>query len=252
MYDYGVKCAPIFCFATEDIYLFHLFFLFSGKPKISLSFGPSYVEKNKNITLPNCHVISYPPAVITWSKVLGELVKARAVLNNGQLSITNAQKKDSGLYKCKATNILGHDSAVTHLSVVKLPQFAVRPPGQLKETLKRNITVPCRATGNPKPTVTWLKETGELPLGRFKVSVDGTLQIWNTKEEDTGIYTCMAASAAVFKAFSVMKLTVTSKTFRICLSLMYSFTDILVSPPNWVIRLYRIYQIKNAEVSNKH
>ena len=139
----------------------------------------------------------------------GDLVQARTVSKEGQLSITNAQKKDSGLYKCKATNILGHDSAVTHLSVVELPKFTARPPEQLKELTNRNITVPCRATGDPKPTVTWVKENGELPLGRSTVSVDGTLQIWNTKEEDSGRYICTAASAAVFKTSVVMKLTVT-------------------------------------------
>ena len=202
-----IKVVPIVCAVTQDIYLFTFHFL-PGKPKVSLLFGPSYVEKNKNITLPTCHVTSYPPAVITWSKVHGELVRARTVLTDGQLSITNAQKKDFGLYKCKATNILGHDSAVTHLSVVELPQFTVRPPGQLKEFTNHNITVPCQATGDPQPTVTWVKENGQLPLGRANIRVDGTLQMWNTKGEDSGRYTCMATSAAVFKVSSVMKLTV--------------------------------------------
>ena len=168
---------------------------------------------------------SHPPAVITWSKGLGELVLARAAIEDGQLSITNAQKKDAGLYKCQATNILGYHSAVTHLSVVELPQFTVRPPGQLQEFTSHNITVPCQATGDPKPTVTWMKENGELPLGRSNVSVDGTLKIWNFKEEDSGRYTCMAASAAVFKAFTVMKLTVTrGRILRIRLLPMYSLT----------------------------
>lgn len=188
--------------------MFIIFFLLTDKPKISLSLGPSYVEKDKNITLPVCHVTSFPPAVTTWSKVLGELVQARAVSKDGQLSIMNAQKTDSGLYKCKASNILGHESAVTQLVVVELPQFTVNPPANLEKGPNQNITVPCQATGDPKPTVTWTKQNGELPFGRSKVSVDGTLQIWNTKEEDSGIYTCMASSAEVFKAFATMKMTV--------------------------------------------
>ena len=53
-----------------------------------------------------------------------------------------------------------------------------------------------------------MKENGELPLGRSKVGVDGKIQIWNAKVEDSGIYTCVASSAEVFNAFSVMKLTV--------------------------------------------
>ena len=228
------QTCPIACVVTQDDYLLCFYFL-PGRPKVSLSFGPSYIEKNKNITLPTCHVTSYPPAVITWSKGLGELVRGRAVSKYGQLSITNAQKKDSGLYKCKATNILGYDSAVTHLSVVELPQFTVRPPGQLKEVTNRNITVPCQAIGDPKPTVTWVKENGELPLGRSQVSADGTLQIWNTREEDSGRYTCMAASAVVLKAaFSVMKLTVTTggRIIPIHFSLTCSFTrELLIRYP---------------------
>ena len=183
------------------------FYFTVGPPRVTLSFGPSYVEKDKNITLPTCHVTSFPPASITWSKVHGELVQVRAVVKDGQLSITNAQKKDFGLYKCKASNNLGHDSALTHLSVVELPHFAASPPSNLKAFAGENVTVPCQATGDPKPTVTWMKENGELPPGRLEVGVNGTLQIWNVKLEDSGIYTCIASSNGIFaKAVSAMKL----------------------------------------------
>ena len=180
----------------------------AGQPKVSLPFGTSYVEKGNNITLPTCHVVSFPPAVVTWYKVHGELVQTRAVLKDGQLSIFKAQKKDSGLYKCQASNNLGQDSAVTQLVVVQLPHFTVSPPSMLKVSKNQNITVPCQAIGDPPPKVTWMKEKGNFPFGRSELSVDGTLQIWNTKEEDSGKYTCMASSAGVFKTFSQMMLNV--------------------------------------------
>ena len=149
------------------------------------------------------------PAVITWSKVHGELAHSRTVEKDGQLSIIHAQKLDFGLYKCKASNDLGHDSAVTHPSVVQLPQFTVTPPAQLKGFTTHNVTVPCQATGDPQPKVTWVKENGELPVGRSKVSEDGTLRIWNAKEEDSGRYTCTASSNKVFaEAVSRMELTI--------------------------------------------
>ena len=152
----------------------------------------------------------FPPAVITWSKAHDKLSQRTTVSKDGQLSIINAQKKDFGMYTCKASNQLGHDSAVTHLIVVELPHFTVRPPSELKVTTIQNITAPCQAIGDPKPTVTWLKENGELPSGRSKVSAHGTLEIWNTKEEDSGKYTCVASSIELFKAStSAMMLTVT-------------------------------------------
>ena len=152
---------------------------------------------------------SFPPAVITWSKVHSNVVQSRTVLKDGHLSIINADKKDSGLYKCKASNKMGHDPAVTHLNVVQLPHFTVTPPAQLKGTTIQNITVPCQAAGEPQPKVTWVKENSELPVGRSKVSEDGTLQIWNAKEEDSGRYKCTASSNKVFaKAVSRMELTI--------------------------------------------
>ena len=111
---------------------------------------------------------SFPPGVITWTKVLGELTRTRAISKDGQLSILNAQKTDSGLYKCEASNILGHGSAVTQLVVVELPQFTVSPPARLEVSQQRNITVPCQATGDPQPTVKWTKENDELPFGKIK------------------------------------------------------------------------------------
>ena len=214
-------------------------FLLTGKPRISLSLGPLHVEKNNKAALPECHVTSFPPAVITWSKVLGELTQTRAVWKDGDLSIMNAQKTDSGLYKCKASNILGHESAVTQLVVVELPQFTVSPPSLLKVFTNHNITVPCEATGDPQPTVTWTKQNDKLPLGRSKVGADGTLTIWHSKEEDSGIFTC-AASSAVFKAsVSVMKLTVRRGGNK-CLDLIILVMTILntvTTVTNRVIRM---------------
>ena len=137
------------------------------------------------------------------------LDQARTVTEDGQLSILNAEKKDSGSYKCEASNHLGQDSAFTQLNVVELPQFITKPPSQLQVSTVQNITVRCQATGDPQPKVTWVKENGELPVGRSKASVDGTLKIWNPKVEDSGRYTCVASSNNIFaKAISTMKLTV--------------------------------------------
>ncbi|XP_068754122.1 contactin-5-like [Montipora capricornis] len=183
-----------------------------SQPKVTLSFGPSYVENGKNITLPVCHVTGFPPPVITWFKVHDSLVKSRLPMKDGQLSITAAQKKDSGLYECKASNHLGDDISVTQVNVVELPRFTVRPPSQLKVTTSRNVTIQCRATGDPKPKVTWMKENGKLPVGRSQVQTDGTLNIWNPIEDDSGKYNCMASSSNIFsKAISTMALTIIKK-----------------------------------------
>ena len=167
----------------------------TDKPNISLSPGPTYFEKGKNITLPKCHVTSFPPAVITWSRVRGELAYSRTVVKDGQLSIISAQKRDSGLYECKASNDLGDDSALTLLSVLELPRFTSNSPAQLN-------------------------------VGRSQVSPEGTLQIRNIKDEDSGIYICIAISAQLFKR-SLMQLTVGKEWFA---SVTFHWAVIYFSP----------------------
>ena len=184
----------------------------TDKPNISLSPGPTYFEKGKNITLPKCHVTSFPPAVITWSRVRGELAYSRTVVKDGQLSIISAQKRDSGLYECKVSNDLGDDSALTLLSVLELPRFTSNPPAQLNVRQEQNISVSCQAAGDPKPKIMWVRENSQLPVGRSQVSPEGTLQIRNIKDEDSGIYICIAISAQLFKR-SLMQLTVGKEWF---------------------------------------
>ena len=139
----------------------------------------------------------------------GELVQARAVLKYGQLSIRKARRRDSGLYKCQASNKLGQDSAVSQLVVVKLPRFTVTPPAQLEVDTTRNITVPCQATGGYRPEkLIWMKHNSELPFGRSQVSEDGTLHIWNPTKVDSGIYTCVALLKTYAKAIYTKELIV--------------------------------------------
>ena len=185
--------------------------LFSlGQPKVSLSFGPSYAEKGKNITLPVCHVTGFPPPKITWRKVHDHFMQSRAFVKGGQFSIITVQKKkDSGLYKCQASNHLGYAFAVAQLNVIELPYFTVSPPAQFEVNENLTLSISCQADGFPSSKVTWLKGNSQLPSGRSMVSDDGTLTIWDTKKGDSGTYNCVASSGKFFrKAIASMKLTV--------------------------------------------
>lgn len=176
--------------------------LFSlGQPKVSLSFGPSYAEKGKNITLPVCHVTGFPPPKITWRKVHDHFMQSRAFVKGGQFSIITVQKKK--ILVC--TNAF----AVTQLNVIELPYFTVSPPAQFEVNENLTLSISCQADGFPTPTVTWLKGNSQLPSGRSMVSDDGTLTIWGTKKGDSGTYNCVASSGKFFrKAIASMKLTV--------------------------------------------
>ena len=77
------------------------------------------------------------------------------------------------------------------------PQVSVSPKNQtILEGQGTNIS--CKATGVPKPKITWKFEDGDLPLG---VSVSTTeegslLKLRNTTKGMEGVYRCTATNKA--------------------------------------------------------
>uniref|UniRef100_A0A3P8RUL4 Ig-like domain-containing protein n=1 Tax=Amphiprion percula TaxID=161767 RepID=A0A3P8RUL4_AMPPE len=64
-------------------------------------------------------------------------------------------------------------------------------PSTLDVILNNPITLPCRATGSPRPTITWQKEGGS-----FTVLPNGSLQISKASLSDSGMYICVAQNPA--------------------------------------------------------
>ena len=54
-----------------------------------------------------------------------------------------------------------------------------------------NVRFQCKATGLPKPTITWRRAFGSLPRGKTAVH-DGKLTIRNIAKADSGDYACSA------------------------------------------------------------
>ena len=79
--------------------------------------------------------------------------------------------------------------------------FAVGPtfstiPVDIKLLVDSNVVLNCSAFANPAAEVRWYKDSTQiqrLPNSRFSISSDGTqLTILDIREQDAGIYTCIA------------------------------------------------------------
>ena len=64
---------------------------------------------------------------------------------------------------------------------------------------------------------------GTMPGRRSAVGVDGTLKIWNPKQEDSGTYACTASSNLFSSVFVAMALTVEVPSMKNTLTLLNSF-----------------------------
>uniref|UniRef100_A0AAR2L6D7 Roundabout, axon guidance receptor, homolog 2 (Drosophila) n=1 Tax=Pygocentrus nattereri TaxID=42514 RepID=A0AAR2L6D7_PYGNA len=123
------------------------------------------------------------------------------VAPNGDLTITSVQRSDAGYYICQALTVAGSILAKAQLEVSDA--LKDRPPPIIQQG-PTNQTVGvgglallgCRASGDPEPTITWLKDGLSL-LGkepRMSLLEPGSLQIKNLS--DSGLYTCLATSSS--------------------------------------------------------
>ena len=173
------------------------FYLLAVHPRVSLHPGPYHVIKGSNVTLPTCHVTGYPNPVVTWRKLSGQLPQGRTQYNNTALQISDVRKVDSDAYFCSAVNLLGNVERKTLLVVVSLPVFTVKPSGKVSAFTGDTLTLNCSATGDPRPVISWKRQGAALPVGRSHRTNDA-LVLSDLKEEDAGIYVCVATSAGVF------------------------------------------------------
>jgi len=148
-------------------------------------------------------VSGHPRPVVTWSKAFGQVPQGRVQSNNSVTKLLHVRKSDSDSYLCTATNLLGSVVQKTQLVVVSLPRFTVKPPAKAAATVGKLLTLNCSATGDPQPVISWKKQGGQLPVGRSQ-QINGTLVLRDIKNEDAGIYICVAKSAGVFTVETVV------------------------------------------------
>uniref|UniRef100_A0A672FA99 Roundabout, axon guidance receptor, homolog 2 (Drosophila) n=1 Tax=Salarias fasciatus TaxID=181472 RepID=A0A672FA99_SALFA len=121
-----------------------------------------------------------------------------SVSPGGDLTISSVQRADAGYYICQALTVAGSILAKAQLEVTDV--LTDRPPpiirqGPSNQTLGVDSValLKCQASGDPIPSVSWLKDGVSL-LGkdpRMSLQELGSLQIKNS-----GIYTCVATSSS--------------------------------------------------------
>ncbi|XP_038201032.1 roundabout homolog 2 [Arvicola amphibius] len=202
------------------------------------------VAQGRTVTFP-CETKGNPQPAVFWQKEGSQNLlfpnqpqqptSRCSVSPSGDLTITNIQRSDAGYYICQALTVAGSILAKAQLEVTDV--LTDRPPpiilqGPINQTLAVDGTalLKCKATGDPLPVVSWLKE-GFTFLGRdprATIQEQGTLQIKNLRISDTGTYTCVATSSSGETSWSaVLDVTESGAT----ISKNYDIND-LPGPPS--------------------
>ncbi|XP_073716401.1 netrin receptor DCC isoform X3 [Misgurnus anguillicaudatus] len=146
-----------------------------------------------------CSASGYPNPSFYWMRG-SELIQSRSkkysLLSGSNLLISSVTDDDSGAYTCVAQNKHNNISATCELSVLVPPQF-LNYPSNMYAHESTDIEMDCAVTGNPQPTVRWVKN-GEvvIPSDYFQIVEGGSLQILGLVRSDEGFYQCIAENEA--------------------------------------------------------
>ncbi|XP_037517477.1 protein sax-3-like [Rhipicephalus sanguineus] len=177
-----------------------------------------HVAGGESATLECVPPRGHPEPTVTWFKDGVQVQPGTGrvrLLVQGALVIADVRPSDQGRYVCRAANMLGtRDSPAAVLSVHTKPYF-VRVPEDVTSLAEESVEFQCKVNGDPKPTVTWRRQDGKMPVGRAYVQEDKSLHIKNVALPDEGTYICESENI-VGSVSASATLTVHSRpTFRL-------------------------------------
>ncbi|KAG8249764.1 Hemicentin-1 [Homalodisca vitripennis] len=144
----------------------------------------------------HCHVLAgIPYPSITWKKgnSIIQVLEERNYDSQWSVTLRNLQRNDEGVYSCEAKNAVGTDTGSVTLRFVEIPQVQAETDS-LSVRQGTTALLNCLVYGTPSPRLSWLRDSTDLTqqLPRIQILENGTLEIQDTNEEDSGQYTCVA------------------------------------------------------------
>ncbi|EDO32297.1 predicted protein, partial [Nematostella vectensis] len=144
-----------------------------------------------------CKARGLPKPSVSWTRAGDKLSHwlasmGRVSTSNGNVTITQAEPNDAGMYLCTARNLLGVASARSTLYFKGMFH-----PFDVITLLSSNVEVTCPVRGFPLPSITWLKDGQPLKQSMtVKVNnLTGTLYLLSILERRAGLYMCVATNS---------------------------------------------------------
>ncbi|CAJ1068041.1 hemicentin-1 [Xyrichtys novacula] len=151
-----------------------------------------------------CEASGVPVPSITWLKdgtPIESSLQWQWSVRGNRLELGPLTLSHAGIYTCVAKNSEGQTQRDYSLTVQVSPTILNSElPTEVSAPVGEELTLECRATGIPTPRLSWLKDgvtLGGSDNQHIGVTPDGsTLTLLRLSPEDSGTYTCLAASPA--------------------------------------------------------
>uniref|UniRef100_A0A8C7HJT2 Roundabout homolog 2 n=1 Tax=Oncorhynchus kisutch TaxID=8019 RepID=A0A8C7HJT2_ONCKI len=180
-------------------------------PQIAIKPRDQNSAQGRSVTF-RCGTRGNPSPAIFWKKEGSQMLLfpgqhfsqsgRYSVSMSGELSITDVHPEDSGYYICQAISVAGSVLTKALLEVEGGPSHSVPPiirQGPANQTLALGSVAQfhCHAIGGPSLKIGWEKDGKKIVEDdpRMNLMENGTLQITNVEDTDSGMYTCVVSSA---------------------------------------------------------
>ncbi|XP_070829282.1 neuronal cell adhesion molecule-like isoform X11 [Chaetodon trifascialis] len=201
------------------------------KPSFLIPSGPSSSKTvlRGQVLEMECIAEGLPTPEVSWTKVSGDLPAKRTSFLHYQrtLRIVNVSESDAGDYRCTARNQLGSVHHTIHVMVKAAPYWISGAPRNLVLAPGESGVLTCRASGTPKPSITWAMNG--IPIENSPKDLSRKV------EDDTIIFTdVQPGSSAVYQCN-------VSNDFGYLLS--NAFVNVLSEPPRVLTQANKVYQV---------
>ncbi|XP_042293989.1 protein sidekick-1 isoform X3 [Sceloporus undulatus] len=137
-----------------------------------------------------------------------------------RLAIANPTSADIGMYVCEALlrdSPVEPERAKAFLSILEPPYFTTEPESRIVAEVEKTVHIQCQAMGVPRPSLAWYKDAVpvlKLLNPRYKVLLNGSLQIQGLQPDDSGIFQCFARNeAGEMQTYTFLDVTNVAPTF---------------------------------------
>ncbi|KAM4743417.1 roundabout homolog 2 isoform 2-T2 [Anableps anableps] len=189
-------------------------------PQITAKPRDQIAAQGRSITF-QCGTTGNPPPAIFWQKEGSQMLLfpgqppsqsgRYSVSMSGELIITDVHPEDSGFYVCQAISVAGSVLTKALLEVEGGPSGRIPPiirqgPANQTVSLGAMVQLHCRLVGGTSVKISWEKDGERLQGNKPRVTLmeNGTLQIADLKDTDSGMYTCVASSPTGESSWSGM------------------------------------------------
>ncbi|XP_029286370.1 secreted immunoglobulin domain 4 [Cottoperca gobio] len=169
----------------------------SQAPVVSVEPRAATVRQGETVSF-RCQVGSgAPPIQLQWKRANNKALpdNAKTGPDGSVLTVANARPENQGQYRCLAANPAGRSTASAVLNVKHAPQVRLTPAEPLRVRLGEPVSVECRATGRPRPILTWKRQGSTLQLVTKETNDVNTIQWPAVHPEDSGVYICQAKNS---------------------------------------------------------